>query len=69
MAGSTKDKQIDRLQGAFEMTCDQIQMQTERMLDLVPRHDIERRKKILDLHRAKLQKALNDLNNQLAKYY
>jgi hypothetical protein len=69
MADATKDKQIDRLQNAFEMTCDQIQMQTERMLDLVPRHDKQRRQKILDLHRAKLQKALNDLNNQLAKFY
>jgi len=69
MAVLTTDQQIDKLQGAFEMTCDQIQMQTERMLDLVPRHDKPRRQKILDLHRLKLQKALEDLNNQLAKFY
>lgn len=69
MAVLTTDQQIDKLQEAFEMTCDQIQEQTEHMLDLVPKHDIERRRKILDLHRLKLQKALDDLNNQLAKYY
>lgn len=69
MAALTTDQHIDMLQNAFEMTCDQIQMQTERMLDLVPKHDIDRRQKILDLHRLKLQKALDDLNNQLVKFY
>jgi len=68
MPALTADQQINKLQKIFDMTCDRIQEQTERMLDLVPKHDIVRRGKILDLHRLKLQKALDDLNNQLAKY-
>jgi len=68
MAVLNDQQKMDKLQSAFEMTCDQIQEQTEQMLDLVPRHDMERRKKILDLHRMKLQKAIDSLNSQLAKF-
>lgn len=68
MADLTDQQKMDKLKGAFEMTCDQIQEQTEQMLDLVPRFDNERRGKILDLHRMKLQEAIDSLNKQLAKF-
>ena len=68
MPALTADQQIDQLQKTFDMTCDRIQEQTEHMLDLVPKHDKIRRGKILDLHRLKLQKALDGLHKQLAKF-
>ncbi|MFC1647607.1 hypothetical protein ACFL10_01275 [Patescibacteria group bacterium] len=68
MPALTADQQIDQLQKTFDMTCDRIQEQTDRMLDLVPKHDKVRRGRILDLHRLKLQKALDDLHKQLVKF-
>jgi hypothetical protein len=65
MATMTFDGQIAKIEAAFEKECDKIQVHTERMLDMVPKHDTGRRGKILDLHKLKLQKALNALNVKL----
>ena len=49
----------------FDRECDNIQAKTEQLLSRIPRHDRERRKKILDLHKLKLKKALELLHNDL----
>ena len=65
MVTTTFDEQIAKIEAAFEKECDRIQGHTERMLDMVPKHDTGRRGKILDLHKLKLQKALDTLNIKL----
>jgi hypothetical protein len=55
----------DLIQQQFDGECDNIQLQTEKLLNLVPKHDLPRRKKILDLHKLKLKEALLKLDNDL----
>ena len=55
----------DVIQKQFEIKCDNIQKQTEKLLSLVPKHDTLRRKKILDLHKLKLKEALLQLDTDL----
>jgi len=53
------------IQQQFESECDVIQAKTEELLTAVPKHDLVRRKKILDLHKLKLREALLKLNHDL----
>lgn len=53
------------VQQQFEDECDNIQAQTEKLLSMVPKHDMKRRGKILDLHKLKLKEALIKLDTKL----
>ncbi|MCD6109568.1 hypothetical protein J7J83_02315 [bacterium] len=55
----------DMIQQQFETKCDNIQSETDKLLNMVPKYDIKRRKKILDLHKLKLKEALFKLNENL----
>lgn len=56
---------FDLIQQQFDAECDNIQEQTEKLLNMVPKHDVDRRKKILDLHKLKLKEALTKLDSDL----
>lgn len=53
------------IQQQFEVKCNNIQQQTEKLLKMVPEYDTKRRKKILDLHKLKLKDALIKLDADL----
>lgn len=65
MNTQTKIDIYEMIQHQFEVECDNIQTQTEKLLDMVPKHDTERRRKILDLHKLKLKEALLKLDDDL----
>ncbi|MBD3156886.1 hypothetical protein GF369_03585 [Candidatus Peregrinibacteria bacterium] len=65
MSDDTTINLYDMRKEQFDRECDNIQTKTEALLHMVPKHDRERRKKILDLHKLKLKKALQKLNNDL----
>lgn len=65
MSNDTTINLYDMRKEQFDRECDHIQTKTEALLRMVPKHDRERRAKILDLHKLKLKKALQKLNNDL----
>jgi hypothetical protein len=63
-----KQKEInlyEMIQQQFQSECDCIQTKTEELLTVIPKHDLVRRKKILDLHKLKLREALLKLDHNL----
>jgi len=61
----TETNLYNMIQRQFEVKCDNIQVETEKFLRLVPKYDIKRRKKILELHKLKLKEALFNLDQKL----
>lgn len=59
------EAQIIKIQKAFEEKCDSIQLETEKLLEMVAIDDKIKRTKILDRHKEKLKKALDTLHREL----